>query len=75
MAGLIFFMARAGVIDVGEAIERELAVALEARRRGMAVVVIVLVAGFGVHGIDEAAPTGDELQAGVEEAAVEAVFE
>ena len=45
-------------------------------RRGMAVdVVIVLVAGFGAHGIDEAAAAGDELQAGVEEAAVEAVLE
>ena len=31
MAGLIFFMARAGVIDVGEAIEGELTVAFEAR--------------------------------------------
>ncbi len=34
MAGLIFFVARAGVIDVGEAIESEFAVALEARARG-----------------------------------------
>jgi hypothetical protein len=76
MAGLIFFMARAGVVDVGEAIESEFAVALEARRRGMAVdVVIVLVAGFDVHRIDEAAAAGDELQAGVEESAVEAVLE
>ena len=76
MAGLIFFVARAGVIDVGEAIEGEFAVAFEALGRGMAIdLVIVLVAGFGAHGIDEAATAGDELQAGVEEAAVESVFE
>ena len=31
VAGLIFFVARAGMIDVGEAIEGELAVAFEAR--------------------------------------------
>ena len=76
VARLIFFVARAGVVDVGEAIEGEFAVAFEARGSGMAVdVVIVLVAGFGVHRIDEAATPGDELQAGVEKAAVEAVLE
>ena len=32
MARLVFFVARAGVIDVGEAVEGEHAVALEARR-------------------------------------------
>ena len=36
VAGLILFMPRAGVIDVGEPIERQLAVALEAFRRGAA---------------------------------------
>ena len=76
MAGLIFFVARAGVIDVGEAIEGEFAVAFETLGRGMAIdLVIVLVAGFDAHRIDEAATAGDELQAGVEEAAVESVFE
>ena len=34
MARLIFLMARTGIVDVGEAIESELAVALKARRGG-----------------------------------------
>ncbi len=31
MAGLVFFVARSGMIDVGEAVEGEFAVAFEAR--------------------------------------------
>ena len=51
VAGLIFVVARAGVIDVGEAIEGELAVALEARglidEHAVAIeIVIFLVAGL-----------------------------
>ena len=34
VAGLVFFVARAGMIDVGQAVEGEHAVALKARRRG-----------------------------------------
>ena len=35
MAGLIFFVARAGVVDVGEAVEGEFAIADKARRGGL----------------------------------------
>ena len=76
VAGLIFFVARAGVIDVGQAIEGELAVAFEAFGRGVAVdFVIVLVASIDAHGIDQAAAAGDELQAGVEQTAEKTVLE
>ena len=76
MAGLIFFVARAGVVDVGEAIEGEFAVAFEAFGGGAAVdFFVVFVAGVDVHWIDQAAAAGDLLKSAEEEPAVEAVFE
>src|SRR6202008_1431850 len=63
-------------IHVSEPVEGEFSIAFEAFRRRVAVnFVIVLVARFAAHGIDQAAAAGDELQAGVEESAVESVFE
>ena len=70
MAGLVFFVARAGVVDVGQAIESEFAVAFEAFGGGAAVdFFVVLVASVDVHGIDQAAAAGDLLEAVEEEAA------
>src|SRR5437868_11972168 len=63
MAGLIFFVARAGVIDVGEAVEGEFAIAFEPLRRRAAVDFPVgLVARVRAHGIDQAAAAGDLLK-------------
>ena len=80
MAGLIFVVARSGMIDVREAIKGKLAIAFESRRliheRGVAMELYVfLVAGLGAHRIDQAAPAGDELQAGVNQALPQAVVE
>src|SRR5579864_4332194 len=75
MAGLVFFVARAGVVDVGQAIEGKFAVAFEAFWGGAPVdFFVVLVPGFGVHGVDEAAAAGDLLEGGVDEAAEHAVL-
>ena len=76
MAGLIFLVARAGVIDVGEAVEGEFAVAGKARDGGSAVDFFVgFVAGVRGHGIDEAASAGDLLEGRVEKAGELAVSE
>ncbi len=71
---MIFFMARARVVDVGEAVESEFAIAFKTLGSGAAVdFLVVLVAGFGMHGIDEAAAAGDLLESSMEEAAEHAV--
>src|SRR5580658_3019934 len=76
MTRLIFFVARAGVVDVGQAVEGEFAVAFEALGRMAAVnLFVVLVAGVNVHGIDKAAATRNLLKSAEEESAVETVFE
>ena len=76
MAGLIFFMTRAGMIDVGEAIESEFAVTFEAFGRGAAVDFFIgFVAGVRAHGINQAAAAGDLLERGVKESAKHAVLE
>src|SRR5437660_11875216 len=63
MAGLIFFVARARVVDVGKAIEGELAVAFEPFRRRAAVDLLVsFVARVRAHGVDQTAATGDLLK-------------
>src|ERR1700683_828595 len=69
VAGLIFVVARSGMIDVGEAVESELAVAAKASglidQGAVAIQLFVfLVARFAVHGIDQAAAAGDELNSG-----------
>src|SRR5215468_498778 len=68
MAGLIFFMPRAGVIDVGEAIEGKFSIAREAGLGGSAVDFFVhFVARVGAHGIDEPTTAGDLLKRCVDE--------
>jgi hypothetical protein len=63
MARLIFFVPRPGVVDVGQAVEGELAISFEALWCRTAIhVVIMLVTGFDTHGVDQAAPSGKELQ-------------
>ena len=61
VAGLIFVVARAGMIDVGQPVEGELAIAFESRglvdERAVAMEIFVLrVAGLRAHRIDQAAP-------------------
>src|SRR5207237_9621344 len=68
VAGLILFVARSGMIDVGEAIESQFAIALETFGRRAAVDLFVgFVAGVRAHGINQAAATGDLLERGVNE--------
>src|SRR5205807_214058 len=75
MAGLIFFVARARVVDVGKAIEGELAVAFEPFRRRAAVDFFVgFVARVRAHWIDQAAATGDLLNCGVKKTAKHTVL-
>jgi hypothetical protein len=64
------------VIDVGKAVKGKFAVTLKALGSGTAVdFLVVLVARVDVHGIDQAAAPGDEMQAGVEQSAVQPVLE
>ena len=77
MAGLIFVVARSGMIDVGEAVESEFAVAAKASglvdEGAVAIQFLVfLVARFAVHGIDQAAAASDELDSRFCEAGPEA---
>src|SRR5580704_16476853 len=77
VAGLIFLMARAGMVDVGEAVEGELAVTFVAQRlidemRGAVAFFVFLVARLAEHGVDQAATAGNELQAGLNETGNEA---
>src|SRR6266568_546298 len=66
MAGLVFLVARAGVVDIGEAVEGQLGIALEALGSGRAVdFVIRLIAGVRAHRVNQAAPAGNQLQARV----------
>jgi len=63
MARLIFFVARAGMIDVGEAVESEFAVSRETRLGELAVDFLVgFVAGVCAQGIDEAASASNLLK-------------
>ena len=73
VAGLVFIVARAGMIYVGEAIEGELAITLEARglidERPRAMKLFVFgVAGLRVQRVRDSAPAGYELQSGIDEA-------
>src|SRR5690348_16553072 len=75
MAGLIFFVARSGMINVREAVEGEFAVAFEAFSHGAAVDFSVgFIAGVCAHGIDQAAASGDLLKRGVKESAEHAML-
>src|SRR2546421_351977 len=75
MAGLIFFVARARVVDVGKAIEGQLAIAFEAFGRGAAVDLLVsFVARVRAHGVDQTAATGDLLKRRVNKPAKHAVL-
>ena len=70
MTRLIFLVARAGVIDVGQAVERQLTVALESRglidQRTVAIqLLVILVSGLDAHRIDQPAAASDELQSGI----------
>ena len=67
-------MARAGMVDVGQAIEGELAIAFEALARRMPVFVVMLVARPRAHRIDQAAASRDKLEPGVKKSADEAVL-
>src|SRR6202042_751268 len=80
VAGLIFLMARAGMVDVGEAVEGELAVTFVAQRlidqmRAAIALFVFLVARLAVHGVDQAAAAGNELQPGLNEAGNQAAVE
>ena len=82
--GLIFFVLGARVIEVGELVEGEFAVALRcaeqmsfgaAIRRQFGQLAHVLVAGTRRIAVAQAAPAGNHLQPGVEHAGVESVLE
>jgi hypothetical protein len=78
VAGLIFVVPRAGMIDVGEAVEGEFAVAFEPRRLideriGAMQLLVVEVAGLGVHRIHKAAAPADKLKAGKKKAFPKAI--
>src|SRR5882757_7363758 len=76
MARLIFFVARAGMIDVGEAVESEFAVSRETRLGELAVDFPVgFVADVCAQGIDEAASASNLLKCSVDEAGKLAVRE
>src|SRR5712692_6410904 len=63
MTGLILFVARAGMIDVRQPVERKLSVALESFGRRPPVDFLVgFVPGVRANRIDEPACSGDELQ-------------
>src|SRR6266705_3849893 len=75
MTGLIVFVARAGMIDVRQPVERKLSVALEPfRRRPPVDFLVCLVPGVRAHRIDQAAATGEKLQTGVKKSAEHAVL-
>src|SRR5215467_6239359 len=75
MAGLVLLVARAGMIDVGEAIESEFAVALEAFGRVAAVYFFVgFVTLMHPHGIDQATPARDLLKRCMKKSAKHAVL-
>src|ERR1700687_4932588 len=76
MARLILFVASAGVIDVGEAVEGQLATTLEPPRGGPPMDFLVgFEVGVRAHRIDQAAAAGDELQAGMDKASQHSVLE
>src|SRR5262245_38279337 len=69
MARLIFFVARSGVIDIRQAVERELSVADKSRPSGSPIDFFIrFVAFVCAHGIDEAAAARDLLKCSVDEA-------
>ena len=70
MAGLVFFVAGSGMVDVGEPIESELAIASEAFGRKPAVDFFVgFVAWMRPHGIGQAPAARDLLKRGVKKSA------
>src|SRR5713101_4279679 len=70
MTALILFVARAGMIDVRQPVERKLSVALESFGSGAPVDFFVgFVPGVRAHRIDEPASSGDELQSRVKKSA------
>jgi hypothetical protein len=76
MARLIFFVARARVVDVGEAIKRQFAIAFEALGRGTAIDFPVgFVARVRAHGINQAAAAGNLLKRSVKKTSQHAVLE
>src|ERR1700730_2236713 len=82
MTGLIFFVARAGVIYVRQTVKGQFAVTLKAFWLALrsahcrAIELFVgLVARMSAHGIDEAAASGNELQAGVEQSREQTMLE
>ena len=63
MAWLIVIMPRAGVIDIRQSIERQLAVAFKSLWRGPAIDFAVrLISCVRAHWINESAPAGDLLE-------------
>ena len=77
VAGLILFVTRAGMIDVGQPVKGENAIALKARRRRTRAVelVILLIAGRHAHRVDQAAPAGHKLCGRVRQAEPQPVLE
>src|ERR1700719_1704376 len=74
MTGLVFFVARAGMIDIGQTVKGQYAIALKAFRlalrsagRRVIALFVGVIASMRAHAIDESPPTGNELQAGLEE--------
>src|SRR6185312_13862455 len=76
MARLIFFVARSGMIDVGEAVERQHAVAFKSWKRGIGAIefLVGLMTGLRSHRVHQASTAGDELNSRVKQSGIQAVM-